>query len=452
MKTVTFLTSILLAGAPFAKAELDLGWGNNQRSDQTINMSMTPSQPEPDQDVQVELGSAKVNINVSHITWYVDRSKTKEGLGVKELSLKSKGLGKPTLIKAVVVAKDGSKFEISSVIVPKRLSIRIEPVPNCSNRLVKVIAVAEVIDPLTGKLMLDEDLFYKWSFNNTVAGALCGLGKDSIVLKRGSFVDKLIEVVVRNAKGETIFETSRIFKEKHIQSLFDQATNTNNNSSETGISAKNGNITTLPEKVFQGGAFLYSSNHSTITIIKYTGHSGEVTVPSVINNKPVTGIKTWAFRGCTSISSVTIPKTVVNIGSYVFEGCTKLTSIMVEEANVSYSTIDGALFNKTKTELIQVPIGKSGNYIIPNGVTSIGNNSFESCTKLQNIVIPASVTFVGKHAFAYCKDVNVCFTGDVPNLGEEVFFCAETTPVYYLPGKKGWSSWKGGRQAKELTP
>ena len=216
-----FLTSIILLCVPFSKAEMDLQPWNTHNTDQKINMSLTPEQPAPEQDVKIKLGRAKINVSVSQITWYVDNNKEKEGLGEKEISVKAKGLGQITRIKAVVVAKDGSTFEILKTIIPKRLSIRIEPILNASPQQAKVIAVAEVIDPLTGKMMLAEDLFYKWSFNNTVAGKLSGLGKDSIVWKSDYFIDKYIEVVVKTADGKTIFHTTEKFNEKQIRSLFD---------------------------------------------------------------------------------------------------------------------------------------------------------------------------------------------------------------------------------------
>ncbi len=43
---------------------------------------------------------------------------------------------------------------------------------------------------------------------------------------------------------------------------------------------------------------------------------------------------------------------VTSIGSGAFTGCTSLKSINVAAANMTYSSVDGVLFNKDKTELI----------------------------------------------------------------------------------------------------
>ena len=44
----------------------------------------------------------------------------------------------------------------------------------------------------------------------------------------------------------------------------------------------------------------------------------------------------------------------------------------VDTNNPAYSSVDGVLFNKSQTTLIQCPGAKTGSYTIPNSVTSIG--------------------------------------------------------------------------------
>jgi len=63
----------------------------------------------------------------------------------------------------------------------------------------------------------------------------------------------------------------------------------------------------------------------------------------------------------------------------------------VEALNSFYSSVDGVLFNKSQTTLIQYPGGKAGAYIIPGSVTSIGI-AFSRCTNLTSVTIPSSVT------------------------------------------------------------
>lgn len=112
-----------------------------------------------------------------------------------------------------------------------------------------------------------------------------------------------------------------------------------------------------------------------------------------------------AFGYCLSLISITIPNSVISIGKYPFCGAPKLTYITVDPNNTNYSSQDGVLFNKTKTELICYPMGKAGDYSIPNGITSIGCAAFYHCSGLASITIPESVTSIGEQAFEGCTSL-----------------------------------------------
>lgn len=94
------------------------------------------------------------------------------------------------------------------------------------------------------------------------------------------------------------------------------------------------------------------------------------------------------FAGCTALKNITITNSVINIGNYVFAGCNSLQSINVSEGNSNYLSCGGVLFDKSKSVLIKYPEGKKDtSYIIPDGVTSIGDFAFMCCISLQSITI-----------------------------------------------------------------
>ncbi len=110
---------------------------------------------------------------------------------------------------------------------------------------------------------------------------------------------------------------------------------------------------------------------------------------------PDSVISIWdkVFAGCTTLENITIPNGVINIENYAFAGCNSLQSINVSEGNSNYLSCGGVLFDKSKSVLIKYPEGeKDTSYIIPDGVTSIGDFAFMYCISLKSITIPENVT------------------------------------------------------------
>jgi hypothetical protein len=93
--------------------------------------------------------------------------------------------------------------------------------------------------------------------------------------------------------------------------------------------------------------------------------------------------------------------------------------------------VNGVLFNKSQTLLIQYPGGIAGSYTIPNSVTSIGYEAFADCGNLISVTIPNSVTSIGSYAFLGCTNLtSVTIPNSVTTIGTLTFAgCTSLTSV-----------------------
>mgnify|MGYP000255441150 CR=1 FL=1 len=149
----------------------------------------------------------------------------------------------------------------------------------------------------------------------------------------------------------------------------------------------------------------------------------------------------WAFEGCTSLRSLVVPESVISIGESVFDGCTSLSSLVIPNRLVSikgnlfcgwYGELkclssffiyeNNVLFDENKSTIISFRDQDATSYVIPAGVTSIGNSAFYGCSSLSSLVIPDSVTSIENSAFEGCSSLSSLVIPDsVTSIGDRAF-------------------------------
>ena len=147
--------------------------------------------------------------------------------------------------------------------------------------------------------------------------------------------------------------------------------------------------------------FVEESQLTTIDLgaFSYCESLSEIEIPS-----SVTTIGIYAFLCCESLATITIPSSVSIIGESAFGFCSSLAEINVAEENSAYRSVDGDLYSKDGTVLVQYAIGKTATaFNIPSSVTNIGHGAFRHSGSLEIIAIPTSVINIGDYAFADCS-------------------------------------------------
>ena len=202
---------------------------------------------------------------------------------------------------------------------------------------------------------------------------------------------------------------------------------------------------TIPDGVIGIGnnAFSGCTSLETVTIpasVTYVGNSafyGCTSLKSVTVPESVTYIGGYAFAECYSLKYADIPANVSGIGSSPFYNCRSLENINIDEANKWYTTVDGVLYDKDKTELINYPAGKKdSSYVIPEGIRTIREKAFYGCLNLCELTIPDSVTEIESGAFE-CSSLISDEYGTIKYVDDWVVGSGHTANVVLKDGTRG---------------
>ena len=194
---------------------------------------------------------------------------------------------------------------------------------------------------------------------------------------------------------------------------------------------------TLSENIssIEGYTFYDCNSLTSITIPNNVTYVGEnafgycYNLSAVTFGNNVTTIDNYAFAYCWSLESVTIPASVSYIGYSTFVSCNSLNSIVVESGNTTYDSRNNcnAIIETASNTLIT----GCQSTIIPETVTTIGDEAFYNCDGLTTIAIPNSVTSIGYYAFANCDNLSSVDLGNgVTTISGSAFeYCYAMTSV-----------------------
>ncbi|MBQ3498048.1 MAG: leucine-rich repeat protein [Clostridia bacterium] len=174
-------------------------------------------------------------------------------------------------------------------------------------------------------------------------------------------------------------------------------------------------------------------------------------IKSITVENGVRSIGKYAFYNCNQVSKVTIADTVLIIEYYGFYGCSAKELTMPATVGIAGSTvfdncmqIEKITLTKGSGVMHDYTTNTDSSYcyrytpwyesrpkeiVIEDGVTNIGNYTFNSVNYLESIRIPASVTTIGVGAFGNCTDL---------------------TDVYYASTMEDWNKITTGSENEPL--
>ncbi|MBQ9728263.1 MAG: leucine-rich repeat protein [Clostridia bacterium] len=197
-------------------------------------------------------------------------------------------------------------------------------------------------------------------------------------------------------------------------------------------------VTRIDETAFSVYSFITRSYLTSVVFLPAAEGQKEQTLTIADN----------AFKHCTSLKSVTLPARLKDFSVDIFAGSSALTEIYIEGnpadgETIQYaSTEDGVLTNAKGDTLVYVPKARTGEYVIPKGIKTIGAGAFQGCTGITQVTIPGWVENIESAAFRNCTTLRaVNFQGvetDMPlNIESYAFYgCSGLTEVT-LPANLG---------------
>ena len=156
---------------------------------------------------------------------------------------------------------------------------------------------------------------------------------------------------------------------------------------------------------------------------------------------------------------VNVPSNTTSIAS--MSDCQKVTAINVDENNATFSSEDGVVYNKEKTELQIFPGGKT-TFVMPETLISIPSGFFSGSkirsvtfnniitkiedetfmnSALRTVEIPDNITNIGERAFAGCSVLGtIKLPQTLASIGANAFLsCPSIAETYYEGSVDTWN-------------
>ena len=145
-----------------------------------------------------------------------------------------------------------------------------------------------------------------------------------------------------------------------------------------------------------------------------------------------------------TIETVTLTEYITDATELELDACPNLQAVYVVDDSPFYSSEDGVLFNKEKTEIIFYPPGKTDTtYKIPDSVETIRTGCFKN-SYLKEVELPASLKLVEHRAFDGTALEKISeIPGTVERLKMSAFFNHNLTDVYFDGTEEEWKKITG---------
>jgi hypothetical protein len=315
----------------------------------------------------------------------------------------------------------GTTLASGEIVIPSTIdALPVSQIRSLTNRAVFRPLITRVIIPDSVTNIADR-VFYDWTITNVVLGAgLISIGTDAF-----TSCDLLKSFTVDPANTAYMAVNGVLYdKSQSTLVIF-----------PGGL----GGHFTIPDGVTTIGPSAFSSCYALTSVTNGPGilkiadsaFAGCTQLSKVVLNPALTNIGREAFFRCRALTTISINNAVSAIGERAFASCSKLTSINITSDNPAFSSVNGVLFDKTQTTLLQFPAGKIFTYTVPISVSHIADSAFYGCAGITGLTLPDTIVEIGKSAFELCtKLAEINLSNGLFEIRDRTFYdCTSLTNV-----------------------
>lgn len=192
-------------------------------------------------------------------------------------------------------------------------------------------------------------------------------------------------------------------------------------------------------RVFRDHAELYAYKESK------GAETGTLEIPSSYEGLPVTALrfdedaKEKKLNYSIGVDKIVIPEPVKEIDIDFLRGHAFLSEMEVSPDNSAFSSTEGVLFTADGKTLVCYPVRKGGaEYVIPDGVETLGEKAFALNEEIERVTMPRSLRVIGKEGFVTCRNLRGAeFNKGLKEIGDQAFMYTILENVQ-LPSSVEW--------------
>ena len=195
-------------------------------------------------------------------------------------------------------------------------------------------------------------------------------------------------------------------------------------------------VTYIPSDAFSGcsklSTFIWPDSLLEIGASAFSGTpftSAQLEIPATVK-----AIDQKAFSNCQNLTYLNIHAGVTFLGPRIAQFCDQFENFNVDPDNENYCSVDGVLFNKAQTHILEYPFGRKGTYTIPDNVTEITPQLFFNYYNLTGITIGEGIHKIEEEAFRGCQNMeSVTFSSHIDTIGRGAFDGCSSLTSLTLP-------------------